>query len=172
MSRLQKQKSQSKPTQTEQDNDSPDTKLAFLTTKFELQPPWPERTTHKTATVLSWATSAILWQKFETGRYQAGASYQWSMFWYSIQSRCLLPARLAIPAMCPSSLAKQSMLEMVCRLAKTCYSRVLGIPAKQAISQACFCQVRSTTQALDYALHACNNPVPQSIPCTSKKQVH
>ncbi len=71
-----KQKSQSKPAQIGQEDDSPGTKLAFLTTKLELQLPWPERTTHKTAIVLSWAISAILWQKFETGRYPAGASYQ------------------------------------------------------------------------------------------------
>ena len=47
-----------------------------LTTKLKLQPPWPERATHKTATTLSWAISAIVWQKFGIGRYQADASYQ------------------------------------------------------------------------------------------------
>ncbi len=32
------------------------------------------------------------------------------------------------------------MLEMVCRLAKTCCSLVLGIPVKQAIARAYSCQ--------------------------------
>ena len=39
-------------TESGHDDDSPGNKLAFLTTKFEVPPPWPERTSHKTAVVL------------------------------------------------------------------------------------------------------------------------
>lgn len=39
-------------TQTGHNDDSPGNKLDFLTTEFEVPPPWPERTSHKTAVVL------------------------------------------------------------------------------------------------------------------------